>query len=104
MTYSNLSPSFIKFEILRKIENKLGRIRTQNKYESRTIDLDIAFYGSDIMDNPNIRIPDADIIQHAHLISPLCDLDPEYIHPEVNISLLKIKQSVDISNIEIFKF
>ncbi len=102
LTYSNLPSNHIKYEILRKIENKLGRVRTYDKYASRTIDLDIAFYGSIIIDEPNICIPDPDIIQRAHLLSPLCDLDPEYIHPTENISLKELRDQIGDSNLEIF--
>ncbi|OLS19492.1 MAG: 2-amino-4-hydroxy-6-hydroxymethyldihydropteridine pyrophosphokinase [Candidatus Heimdallarchaeota archaeon LC_2] len=104
LTKSNLSSFSIKFNILRKIETRLGRVRTADKFASRTIDLDIAFYGSIIIDESNIRIPDPEIIKRGYLISPLCDLDPEYYHPEENISLLEIKNKVDVSNLEIFNF
>lgn len=104
LVYSNLPPNYIKYEILRKIETKLGRVRTQDKFASRTIDLDIAFYGSIIIDEPNLRIPDPDIIQHAHLLSPLCDLNPEFIHPEKKISLRELREKIGDSTLEIFDF
>ena len=102
LTTSNLSTNYIKFNILRKIETSLGRVRTIDKYASRTIDLDIAFYGSTVINELDIRIPDPEILFQSYLISPLYDLDPNYIHPEENLSLKEIISRMDVSNLEIY--
>jgi 2-amino-4-hydroxy-6-hydroxymethyldihydropteridine diphosphokinase len=36
--------------ILKEIENELGRIRTENKFGPRTIDLDVVVFNSEIVD------------------------------------------------------
>lgn len=48
--YCALTPAALKQE-LRKIEAKLGRVRTENKNGPRTIDLDIVSIDSKIVDN-----------------------------------------------------
>ncbi|MCE7734762.1 MAG: 2-amino-4-hydroxy-6-hydroxymethyldihydropteridine diphosphokinase [Candidatus Heimdallarchaeota archaeon] len=96
---SNLESEFIKFDILRKIEKKLNRIRTVDKFASRTIDLDIALYGSIVKNTENIIIPDPDIMTHTHVIYPLCDLDPDFIHPVRKLTLRAIKSTMNNSNV-----
>ncbi|HEY61269.1 MAG TPA: 2-amino-4-hydroxy-6-hydroxymethyldihydropteridine diphosphokinase [Anaerolineae bacterium] len=41
LIYTNYSLDYFKQKIIRKIEADLGRIRTENKYDPRPIDIDI---------------------------------------------------------------
>ena len=43
----------LKKLVLHPIENKLGRVRTRDKYLPRTIDLDIIIFDSEVVD-PNL--------------------------------------------------
>ncbi|UCD29308.1 MAG: 2-amino-4-hydroxy-6-hydroxymethyldihydropteridine diphosphokinase, partial [Planctomycetota bacterium] len=56
-----MSARTLKFNCLRTIENELGRVRTEDKYAARTIDLDIIIYGDMVIDEPDLQIPDPDI-------------------------------------------
>ncbi|MHA2253295.1 MAG: 2-amino-4-hydroxy-6-hydroxymethyldihydropteridine diphosphokinase [Candidatus Kariarchaeaceae archaeon] len=80
---TEIKPVELKFNILRKIENDLGRIRSKDKFASRTIDLDIAIYGDMVINDEEdkIIIPDPYIEERAFLALPLADLSPEYLHP-----------------------
>jgi len=64
---TNLSRDHFKLDVLRQIENQLGRKRTSDKYSDRTIDLDLLIFNQEIMDNdlwslPHILIPAADVL------------------------------------------
>ncbi len=56
-------------EMLHEIENKLGRVRTEDKYAARTIDLDLLVYGTEVLDD--------DIETRSFLKAGLSDLDPD---------------------------
>jgi len=71
--------------MLREIETSLGRVRTEDKYASRTIDLDLVLLG-DRMD-PKFPLPDPDILTRAHLAIPLAELDAEFCHPTTHEAL-----------------
>jgi len=79
----------LKQRILRRIEQRLERVRTQDKFAPRTIDLDIVLYGNDVLgllieeidDEGDMLHPDMDALQHAHVALPLGDLDPDFVHP-----------------------
>lgn len=103
LTESDLDIEFVKFNILRKIEYKLNRTRTFDKFASRTIDLDISIYGSIVKNTENIIIPDPDIMTHAHVIFPLCDLDPDFIHPINKLTLNTIQSTMDSSEVILFE-
>jgi 2-amino-4-hydroxy-6-hydroxymethyldihydropteridine diphosphokinase len=65
--------------LLREIETSLGRVRTEDKYASRTLDLDLVLLGDRV--DPKFPLPDPDILTREHLAVPLAELDPDFCHP-----------------------
>src|SRR5512146_3462325 len=76
---TDLHPVQVKHAMLRPIENELWRIRTQDKYAPRTIDLDLIVYGELAMDEGDIRLPDPDIFERPFLAIPLAELAPDLV-------------------------
>jgi 2-amino-4-hydroxy-6-hydroxymethyldihydropteridine diphosphokinase len=76
--------------MLREIERDLGRIRTQDKYAPRTIDLDLCLLGGLILNQDPLILPDPDLVERAHLAVPMAELDAEFIHPVLNRNLASI--------------
>lgn len=70
-------PRQFKFEVLRSIESSLGRVRTEDKYSSRTIDLDILLFDDVICSEPELTIPDPDIFDRDFLFAGLLSLNPQ---------------------------
>ncbi len=66
-------------DILRDIENSLGRDRSLQKFSSRIIDLDLVLYGGII--DETLNVPRKDILKYAFVLAPLAELNPEEIHP-----------------------
>ena len=67
-------------DILREIENSIGRDRSLPKFSSRMIDLDLVLYGVIIAETLNI--PRKDILKYAFVLAPIAELNPEEIHPQ----------------------
>ena len=74
--------------ILKGIEETLGRVFTF-RYGPRLIDIDILFYGSEIISLPDLQIPHPNLQERAFVLVPLAELIPEFIHP---LFLSSIKQ------------
>lgn len=87
---TEMSPAMLKSDVLRPIEDSLGRVRTPDKNAARTIDLDIALFGDAVLDVGQRHIPDPDILQFPHVAIPLADLAPQQKHPETGETLLTI--------------
>lgn len=85
-----LEAADLKAGVLRDIENRLGRVRTENKNAPRTIDIDIALFNHDVLTVGARRIPDPDIVTYGHVTLPLADIAPDYRHPETGQTLAKI--------------
>lgn len=62
-------------------EKQLGRVRTGTQFSSRTMDIDILFYGSQIIDTPRLTIPHPRIAQRNFVLCPLNEIMPDFIHP-----------------------
>jgi 2-amino-4-hydroxy-6-hydroxymethyldihydropteridine diphosphokinase len=72
-------------QILLDIERALGRERkTQSPpglKESRTIDLDILLFGSDVMREPGLEIPHPRMAERKFVLAPLAEIAPSVKHP-----------------------
>ncbi len=67
---------------LRQVEKENGRVRTGEKFNSRTLDLDLVLYGELILKNAQYDIPRDEIFKYAFVLLPLADLYPTGEHPE----------------------
>jgi 2-amino-4-hydroxy-6-hydroxymethyldihydropteridine diphosphokinase len=58
--------------ILHQIEDDIGRDRSKPKFSSRTIDLDLVFYGDKII--KELNIPRDDILKYDFVLQPFMEL------------------------------
>ncbi len=70
LTKTELSPDDLRIHILRKIEAQLDRVRTEEKFAPRTIDIDILIY--------NDKLIDEELWTRPHLAIPLTELYPHF--------------------------
>jgi len=66
---------------LDRIEAAAGRRRGQERFSSRSLDLDLLMYADQVVDEPGLRLPRADIIEYAFVLAPLAELAPDLVHP-----------------------
>ncbi|MDG3089098.1 2-amino-4-hydroxy-6-hydroxymethyldihydropteridine diphosphokinase [Vibrio hannami] len=79
---------------LRKIELKWGRKENAQKYQDRTLDLDIILFGKQIS-KANPIVPRDDIYKYPFVIQPLCDLAPGLVLPESGDKVCDIWAQMD---------
>jgi 2-amino-4-hydroxy-6-hydroxymethyldihydropteridine diphosphokinase len=96
---TDLAAAELKARVLRVIEQELGRVRTEDKNAPRTIDLDIALFGDQVLDLGPRHIPDPDVLSYPHIVVPLADLAPTVRHPEDGRTLQEIAQSLPASGL-----
>jgi 2-amino-4-hydroxy-6-hydroxymethyldihydropteridine diphosphokinase len=68
---------------LKKIESDLGRIKRHKWYE-REIDIDILFFGDLVLTDDFVNIPHPEIQNRNFVLIPMCELNPDFIHPVLN--------------------
>jgi 2-amino-4-hydroxy-6-hydroxymethyldihydropteridine diphosphokinase len=102
---TDLTPQELKYGVLRPLEEKLGRRRSADRNAPRTIDLDIALFGSLVIDDParGLVIPDPEIGTCAHLAVPLADREPLLRHPVSGETLAELAANfADSDSIRLF--
>jgi len=67
-------------EILKNIEDALGRRRDLPKYSARAIDLDLVYF--DELVDSTLNLPRVDILKYAFVLAPLSEINAGKIHPE----------------------
>lgn len=72
------------------IEKKLGRIRHQQKYCSRTMDIDILFFNNEVIDNPELEVPHPRLHQRLFVLQPLSEIAPNFVHPALKKSISEL--------------
>ncbi|MGD8170838.1 2-amino-4-hydroxy-6-hydroxymethyldihydropteridine diphosphokinase [Vibrio sp. TRT 21S02] len=79
-------------QALRTIERAWGREENAQKFQPRTIDLDIILFGDMISEN-SPEIPRSDIYKYPFVIQPLYELCPERIIPKDGRTVQQIWQN-----------
>jgi 2-amino-4-hydroxy-6-hydroxymethyldihydropteridine diphosphokinase len=85
----------LKFDLLRKIEDQLGRVRSSDKNAPRPLDFDILLYDDLVIDSQDLMIPDPQIERYPFVYIPLLELEPELVLPPRG---RKLKDLVRMSN------
>ncbi len=84
-------------ERLLEIEGELGRVpRGQRaKWADRPIDLDLVLFGDLVIDEPGLTVPHPRLAERWFVLRPLCDLDPDALHPVTGRSAAAMLEAVE---------
>jgi 2-amino-4-hydroxy-6-hydroxymethyldihydropteridine diphosphokinase len=76
---TNLSVDAL-FERLRTLEQQRGRTRL-TYHAARTLDLDLLFYGTLVLDVPGLTVPHPRFRQRRFVLEPLAEVAPDWVDP-----------------------
>ena len=77
---SQTSPNAI-IAILRDIETRQGRVRTDERFGPRTLDLDLLLYGAEAIHSAALTVPHPRLHERAFVLYPLSELEPDLVIP-----------------------
>ncbi len=90
--YTDLPPEeLLKF--IKDVEKKVGRVYRFH-WGPREIDIDILFYGDLIYKSDNLVIPHPYIHERDFVLKPLCDLECNFKHPELNKTIYQLLKEI----------
>jgi 2-amino-4-hydroxy-6-hydroxymethyldihydropteridine diphosphokinase len=87
-------------ENLLNIERQFGRVR-EEKWGPRTLDLDLILYDDLILDTPQLQLPHPRMRERAFVLVPLAAIAPDWVDPVTKLTMIKLQQQIDSSDIEI---
>lgn len=73
---TNLSPHAL-LDLLQSLELKYGRVRTEKRWASRTLDLDVLLYGEQIIHDERLDVPHKEMQNRDFVLFPLYEISPE---------------------------
>ena len=88
---TNLSPHTL-LECIHRIEQTLGRVRTHDGYQARTMDIDILLYDQLVINTPELVIPHPHMTERMFVLQPVTELAPDMEHPVLHQSMAYLKE------------
>ncbi|PKP11812.1 MAG: 2-amino-4-hydroxy-6-hydroxymethyldihydropteridine diphosphokinase [Bacteroidetes bacterium HGW-Bacteroidetes-4] len=75
---------------LQLIERSLGRVREAQQYASRSMDIDLLFYGNRVLQTDNLQVPHPRLHLRNFVLLPLCEIDPDFVHPVLKKNIAEL--------------
>ncbi len=89
---TNLSPGkLLKF--IKDVEKQVGRVE-RFRWGPREIDIDIIFYGQEMVQKEGLTIPHPRFRERDFVLLPLCDLSPNIVDPETKLTVKKLLEKL----------
>jgi deoxyguanosine kinase len=85
------APSILKE--IKDFERNSGRKERAKSYADRTIDIDILYYGDQVVEEEGLTVPHHAMQNRRFVLTPLVNLLPEYVHPilkKTSVELLEL--------------
>lgn len=85
---------------LKRIEKEIGRVETI-KWGPRVIDIDILFYGNEIINQQHLTVPHPYLHKRRFTLAPLSEIAPDFVHPILNkTNLMLLAECEDESEVK----
>ncbi|MEM9918862.1 MAG: 2-amino-4-hydroxy-6-hydroxymethyldihydropteridine diphosphokinase [Bacteroidota bacterium] len=89
--------------VILQIEQKMGRHR-QQKWGPRLIDIDILFYGDQVIQQANLRIPHPEIQKRNFVLIPMQEIAGDLVHPVLGKTINElVAQSKDEQTVKLLQ-
>jgi len=83
---------------IKKIEDTLHRVRTDDRNAPRTMDVDILFAGDEIVDSDLLQVPHPRWAERRFVVEPLAEVRPDLVLPSAKCPVRKILEQMPASD------
>ncbi len=81
------------------IELEHGRVRKEERWGPRTLDIDILLFGNDVIDTPRLTVPHYGLTEREFVVYPLLEIAPTLVLPN-NQSLADITKTLPLNDLQ----
>ncbi len=67
------------------IEAAIGRVRSEDKFAPRPLDIDVLFAGSLVMNTPTLKLPHPQCLKRRFVLEPLAEIAPDFVLPTTEV-------------------
>jgi 2-amino-4-hydroxy-6-hydroxymethyldihydropteridine diphosphokinase len=89
--FTNLKPEGL-LAMVKAIEQKMGRYSRTG--EPRIIDIDIIFYGDQVVQAKDLIIPHPEMAKRSFVLIPMVEIAPDFIHPVLKKPVKELNKAV----------
>lgn len=72
------------------VEESMGRVRTDNRNASRTMDIDILFFNEEQINTPELEVPHPRLQLRNFVLIPMAEIAPKLMHPKLRKTLQQL--------------
>lgn len=83
------------FKIVSGIEIEMKRQRNGTGYQGRTMDIDILFYGSDIIATDTLIVPHPKVSERLFVLLPMAEIAAQFEHPLLKKNIMELLHECD---------
>ena len=81
-------------DLLRGLELEMGR-RRETPGGPRTIDIDILFFGTEIIDEQGLQVPHPRLHQRLFVLAPMTELRADFVHPVLGVTVAEAARKLE---------
>lgn len=83
-------------DVCQRTERQLGREEhSTGNYEDRTLDIDILFYGKEVINDEDLVIPHKYLHLRAFTLVPMLELNPDFVHPVLHKTIAEMHNDLE---------
>ncbi|MBS0010802.1 MAG: 2-amino-4-hydroxy-6-hydroxymethyldihydropteridine diphosphokinase [Bacteroidales bacterium] len=95
MAVETSADAFDLLDIAQETESAMGRLRSMKGYTDRIIDIDILFYGDEIISSKPLIIPHPLLHKRMFVLQPMADIAPGFTHPVFNRTIAELMKECE---------
>ena len=85
----------VLLKTIKDIEQKVGRKSSAIRFGPRVLDMDIILYDSVVLEHSELEIPHPRMHKRCFVLKPLCDIDPNIVHPVFGQTIETLLKKID---------